>query len=213
MMISRRWVIIRFVGCFVALLATSSSVRSADADELANGAENFIREMSETAILNLTEPDITREERKLRLQGVMDQYFYVPGIGQWVLGRFWRQASAEERKEYLDLFGQLIIESYVDKFASYTGESLEIVKTDIHNSKDAIVSSTLKRPELNQVVQLEWRVRTNNGVYKIIDIMVEGISMGQTQRSEFASALKSYGGDMGKFLEELRIRVSSHNSG
>jgi phospholipid transport system substrate-binding protein len=212
-MINRRWIIIAVTGCFVALLGASSNVRRASADELAVGAESFIREMAQSAIRNLTEPDITREERKTRLQSVMDQYFHVPGIGRWVLGRHWRQASAEEREEYLELFGMLLIESYVDKFASYSGETLEIVKTDTRNEKDAIVSSTLKRPEINQVVQLEWRVRTNNGIYKIIDIMVEGISMGQTQRSEFASAIKSNDGDMGKFLEELRVRVSSQTSG
>jgi phospholipid transport system substrate-binding protein len=212
-MISRRSIIATGAACVVALVVTVTGARNAAAEELAAGAEGFIRGMAETAILKLTEPNITREERKLRMQSVLDNYFHVPGIGQWVLGRFWRQASAEERKEYLSLFGRLIIESYVDKFSAYSGETLEIVKTNIRNSKDAIVSSTLKRPELNQIVQLEWRVRVNNGVYKIVDIMVEGISMGQTQRSEFASAIKHNGGNIGKFLDELRVRVASVSSG
>ncbi len=206
-MICRRLILTASMSFALSIIALTMNVNNARAGDLAEGAENFIRSMSETAIQELTAPDITRDERKLRLKNVIDTYFYVPGIGQWVLGRFWRQASVDERKEYIDLFGKLIIESYVDKFASYTGESLEIIKTDVRK-KDAIVSSTLKRPDINQVVQLEWRVRVNNGVYKIIDIMVEGISMGQTQRSEFASAIKNNGGNIGKFLDDLRARIS-----
>ena len=211
-MISRRSIIKLSVMCSIALLSISWGIRSANAVELAVGAESFIREMSETAIIRLTEPEITREERKIRLKAVINKYFHVPGIGKWVLGRAWRKASVEERKEYIVLFEQLLIESYVDKFASYNGETLQIVKTHVRNEKDAIVLSTLKRPELNQVVELEWRVRASNGVYKIIDIMVEGVSMGQTQRSEFASAIKNNGGDMAKFLDELRARITTPNS-
>ncbi len=42
---------------------------------------------------------------------------------------------------------------------------------------------------------------------KVIDVTVEGVSMSQTQRSEFASALRQNGGDLDQLLAELRKRV------
>ena len=45
------------------------------------------------------------------------------------------------------------------------------------------------------------------------DIMVEGVSMGQTQRAQFASAMKKNDDDMAKFLDELRSRVTIADSG
>lgn len=197
----------------VILLAGSMSARPAYAGELADDAEAFIRSMADTAIVRLTDAEITREERKVRMRELMSEYFFVPGIAQWVLGRFWRKASKEERDEYVALFEDLMVETYVDRFATYNGETLEIVKTDVRNEKDAIVTSTLIRPETTEPIQVDWRVRARGDVYKIIDIMVEGVSMGQTQRAEFASSIKNNGGDISKFLVELRERVDVAGSG
>lgn len=197
----------------VVLLSGMAVSRPAFSGELAADAEEFIHGMAKTAIIRLTDKEITRDERKVRMRALMDEYFYIPGIAQWVLGRFWRQASSEERAEYVILFEDLMVESYVDRFASYNGESLTIVKTDIRNGKDAIVSSTLVRPESSDPVELDWRVRARGGAYKVVDIIVEGISMGQTQRAEFASAIKNNGGDISKFLAELRERVVIAASG
>lgn len=186
---------------------------AASAAGLAEEAEAFILGMSKTAIIRLTDPEISRDERKLRMRDMMTEYFHVPGIAQWVLGRFWRQASSEEREEYVALFEDLMVESYVDRFATYSGETLVIVKTDVRDGKDVIVSSTLARPETSEPIHLDWRVRSRGGEYKVVDIMVEGVSMGQTQRSEFASAIKNNGGDITKFLTELRERVVIAGSG
>jgi phospholipid transport system substrate-binding protein len=186
---------------------------SASATELAEEAEAFILDMSKTAIIRLTDPDISSDERKVRMRDMMAEYFHVPGIAQWVLGRFWRQASSEERNEYLALFEDLMVESYVDRFDTYSGETLVIVKTDVRDGKDVIVSSTMTHPETNKPVQVDWRVRVRGGEYKVVDIMVEGVSMGQTQRSEFASAIKNNGGDIKKFLTELRERIVISGAG
>ena len=197
----------------IVLLSGMLETRPATAGDLGAEAEFFIRGMADTAIVRLTEAEISREERKVRMRELMKEYFYVPGIAQWVLGRFWRQASEEERNEYMVLFEDLMVESYVDRFASYSGETLSIVKTDVRNEKDAIVSSVLNRPEADVALQLDWRVRAHGEAYKVIDIMVEGVSMGQTQRSEFASAIKNNGGDIAKFLTDLRERVTIASSG
>lgn len=197
----------------IVLLSGMFATRPVTAGELGAGAEFFIRDMADTAIVRLTEAEISRDERKVRMRELMKEYFYVPGIAQWVLGRFWRQASEEERDEYMALFEDLMVESYVDRFASYSGETLSIVKTDVRNEKDAIVSSVLNRPEADAALHLDWRVRAHGDAYKVIDIMVEGVSMGQTQRSEFASALKNNGGDISKFLTDLRERVTIASSG
>jgi phospholipid transport system substrate-binding protein len=56
-------------------------------------------------------------------------------------------------------------------------------------------------------VKVDWRLRAREGNYKIIDLMVEGLSMGQTQRSEFASVIRQNGGTVEGLLSELRKKV------
>ena len=153
-------------------LLTIVSTGSAQCNDLAEGAESFIGSMANTAIIRLTDGKISRSERKERMREFMDEYFFVPGIAQWVLGRFWRKASENERLEYVSLFEDLMVESYVDRFASYSGETLTILRTDIRNKSDVIVSCSILRPKSTDSIQVDWRVRAHGDSYKIIDIMV-----------------------------------------
>ena len=59
-------------------------------------------------------------------------------------------------------------------------------------------------------MKVAWRVRGKNGTYKIVDIMVEGISMVVTQKSEFASFIRKNGGSIGSLLAELRKRIQAN---
>ena len=199
-------------GTVVSVTALTGSGYAFAAD-LAGDAERFVQGMADKAIIELTDPDIDRAERKVRMRNLMRNYFFVPGIAQWVLGRFWRKATEAEQKEFLRLFEDLLVETYVDRFATYSGETLLITKSDVRNGKDVIVSSSLDLPESTKKIKLDWRVRAQDDAYKIIDIMVEGVSMGQSQRAQFASAIKNNNNDMAKFLDELRSRVSIADSG
>lgn len=178
----------------------------------ADGTENaarFIRNLSQQAIEALTQPDISREERQRRARALLQQNFAIPTIGQFVLGRYWRVATAAEREEYLRLFEDMIITTYVDRFSRYSGEGLVVLDAlPTGESGDVLVSSEITRAS-DKPVQVNWRVRERDGRAQIVDVYVEGVSMGQTQRSEFASVIQSKGGSVGGLIEEMRRRVDS----
>lgn len=191
-----------------AFLVVGFVVPPAVAD-LSSGARAIVEEMSSTAVAQLTDPAIDRDTRKARMREMMNRYFHVEGIARWVLGRNWRKASPEEQSEYLALYEDLMIETYVDRFASYEGENLIIGEVDVRDDKDAIVTSEFHRPGADKPINVQWRIREVLGEYKVIDVMIEGVSMGQTQRSEFASAIKGADGDIAEFLVSLRERVET----
>ncbi|MCK4939521.1 MAG: ABC transporter substrate-binding protein, partial [Rhodospirillaceae bacterium] len=130
-------------------------------------------------------------------------------IGKWVMGRHWRAASDMEKDEYMSLFEDLIVITYVDRFDQYSGEKINVVNTIMDPGKDAMVYSELVRPQGGDVIRIDWRVRQNGDNYKIVDVYVAGISMGQTQRSEFASVIKQKGGTVEGLLQVLRTKVST----
>ena len=201
-MLSRR--LLLCAGFSVAVWATLSF--SAHANEFGQGAERFIRTMAERAIADLTAKEVSRSTRIERFRKLMYEYFAVKGIAQWVLGRHWPRATPEQQSEYLKLYEDMMIAMYVDRFTAYQGETFDIFRTDVVDGKDALVHSVISRPS-GDPLKVEWRVRAKGGEYKIVDIMVEGVSMGQTQRSEFASVISQNGGNVGAFLTELRKRL------
>lgn len=196
-MIKRR----EFLTCCVVVLMTMPGAR---AEPLVDGAGTFITSMADKAIAALTEEGISREKRVARFRVLLNENFAVKTIGRWVLGRYWRKATYAERAEYLRLFENLIVTSYVDRFERYSGETLTVTKTVVKKSGDAIVYSQITRSRGVRPIKVNWRVRTKEGKYKIVDVIVEGISMGQTQRSEFASVIRKNGGNVSGLLMELR---------
>jgi phospholipid transport system substrate-binding protein len=72
-------------------------------------------------------------------------------------------------------------------------------------TKDVVVSTRILRPS-GPPIDADWRVRTTGERYRIIDVMVEGVSMVITQRSEFAAVVQRHG--LQGLIEVLRARTT-----
>ncbi len=195
----------RFLAAGVVVTAAGLSFGSRA--QAAPEAGQFIESLADKAVSALTEKSTPRAERVRRFRILLNDHFAVEIIARWVLGQAWRRASEAERAEYLGLFEDLIVFSYVDRFIEYAGERLTVVKTLRTDNGDALVYSVIARPNMPEPLDVDWRVRTRDGRHKIVDVMVKGISMGITQSQEFSSVLNRNNGSMAGFLGELRERV------
>lgn len=194
----------------LTLALTFGTPVSADSKEFASGSQDFVVELAEQAVNSLTAPDIDAAERRLRFRKLMHDYFAFKGIARWVLGRYWKRATEAERAEYLSLFERLMVIVYADRFAKYSGETLEVVRAEVRNEKDALVHSRIVRPG-GQPIDVAWRVRRKDDTFKIVDVMVEGLSMGLTQQKEFSSVIRQKGEGIEGLLKELRKRLAENS--
>lgn len=188
-----------------ALLAIAP--QTARAEVSTDEVKSFVNSMASSAINSLTGKDIAREVRKERFRTLVHDFFAIKSIGKWVLGRHWRRATPEQREEYLKLFENMLLERYVDGFKDYSGESLEISRTEKRQENDFIVHTMLKRPG-GQPVEVSWRVgvgeRDGKHIFKIVDIIVNGLSMALTQQKEFNSVISNNGNSVDSLLEKMR---------
>ncbi|MEE8393864.1 MAG: ABC transporter substrate-binding protein [Rhodospirillales bacterium] len=176
------------------------------ADEEAAG--KFIEDLADKAVASLSVDGVSRDERAEKFHNLLSEHFAIETIGRWVLGRYWKKASKEERAEFLKLFEDLIVATYVDRFSRYSGSGvLKVIKTITSKDGDIVVYSAVKGLDGNSPAKVEWRIRKKNGSFKIVDVMIEGISMGLTQRSEFASVIRRNGGKVEGLLSALRKRL------
>lgn len=189
----------------VALLAWGNR---AQATEKATQATRFIEGLAGEAVNALTASDVSPDEREQLFKNLLNDNFAVTTIGQWVLGRYWAKATAEERREYLQLFEEMIVVTYLNRFKRYSGESLVVTRALVDDeSGDAMVFSQIQRPSGSQPLDIAWRVRPKGDSFKIVDVSVEGVSMSQTQRTEFASVIRRNGGQIEGLLAEMRQKV------
>ncbi len=178
--------------------------------QAAQDAGRFLAELTDRAVDRLTEPGLSDDERERRFRGLIGESFDIPAIGRFVLGRYWRRASEEERAAFLATFEDLIVHRFLPLFAEYSGDkiSVGVARPFKSNPNFISVSSELLR-EKGEPVHIDWRVRRRDDGYRIVDIVAEGISIAVTLRSEYASVLKQNGGDVGDLVRKLRAMIEA----
>ena len=92
-----------------------------------NSPEAFVKEMASRTMGAIASPDITREERRAIFRDMLDDHFDMATISRFVLGRYWRVASAEQKKRYRTLLDEALINVYTDRFDDYKGEGFEVL--------------------------------------------------------------------------------------
>ena len=156
------------------------------------GAIQHIQWLGEQAFAALQRSDLDLEEREVILADILSEGFALPLIARFVLGRYWRPATPDQRDTYVDLFGKFVIKSYSRHLGGFAGSNFDIVKAEPIGKSDFLVTTILHR-KTGAPFKAGWRVRLIGEQHKIIDVMVEGISMAVSQRQEFASVLKRKG--------------------
>ncbi len=204
-MVKRTRFLAASLAILVAIFAWSDPAHS---NEKTAQASKFVEGLAGEAVNALTASSVSPEEREQRFRTLLKENFAVTTIGQWVLGRYWAKATVEERREYLQLFEEMIVVTYLNRFERYSGESLSVTRALIDDdSGDAMVFSQIKRPAGGEPLDIAWRLRPKGDSFKIVDVMVEGISMSQTQRKEFASVIRRNGGHVEGLLVQMRQKV------
>lgn len=186
-----RVVLITVFALFALILAAQPS--TAVAAPVAAGAQDFIQSIANETVSLLQDESLQTEQRTERLGRLFNRHFAVEEIAQFVLGRHWRTASESERETYVELFRDFIVFGYAQRFGDFAGERLRVRGASAVDDNTAIVNSEIVRPGQQSNVRVDWRVMETNGSFQIHDVVVEGVSMAQTQRSDFAATIRQRG--------------------
>jgi len=200
---------IKLLILFVFISIIGSGAIRANTDDPEKAASQFIQGLSDDALSALTDKKATRQTRVDRFRTLFEDRFAVRSIGKFVLGRNWRKANKDQREEYLRLFEDLMVVSYVDQFNRYTGSGLKIVKTRVEKNNAATVFSEINSAQGAKKIIVIWRVAHKNRIYKILDVIVAGTSMSNTLRHDFASIVKRNGGKVSALIEELKTKTEN----
>ena len=146
--------------------------------------------------------------RMARFRELFRTDFDCPGIARFVLGRYWRTASNEEQQEFVRIFEDYVVFVYTARLSNFGGETMK-VRGSRSDGDGVIVSTDMISSGRTTPLRIDWRLVSDNGSYKISDVIVEGISMAVTQRSEFASVVQRDGGQIRGLLALMREKTAS----
>jgi phospholipid transport system substrate-binding protein len=169
-------------------------------------ATALINTLGNAAVAMLSDRTINQPEKIRRFRHLLNQSFALKGIARFALGRYWRRAAPPQRKRYLKLFEDYIVNSYAARFGNYSGEKFIVLRESIDARGWAVVTTRIQRRG-GEPVDVIWHLRERLGAVRVVDVVVEGISMSLTQRSDFAAAVRMVAGDLDAFLDTLEAKV------
>ena len=144
-------------------------------------------------------------KRRELLRKLVRKGFNLELTCQFVLGKYWNRASDAQRTEFMDLFTEYLLNSYARHLVSFQADTLSIISSNPAGEDDFLVETSVSGTD-GQAAPV-WRVRAVDDQYKIIDVMVDGVSLALTQRREFASIVNRVGLD--GLLKKLRDKLET----
>ena len=190
----------------LSLLIGSTSLTAASNANAAD-ANIFMSELWTRAV-EVLDKKAPLTERLTRFRQLFQADFDGPGIARFVLGRYWRTASEQEQQEYMKLFEDYVIFVYGTRLSHFNGETFK-VRGSRTDESGTVVSTDIISPSGEPPIKVDWRLVADRGAFKINDVIIEGISMMVTQRSEFASIIQRHGGQVGGLLALMREKTNT----
>ncbi len=189
----------------VLICATLLWVAPARAED---AAVRFTKDLADKVITNVLATHETKDQKMAAFRRDFTGALDLKAIGQFVLGRYWKKTPVAERDDFLNAFMEFNTLTWSDRFDLYNGQTISFAGSRNAEGNQLYVDSTIDNN--GSPVEVIWRLRpTKSGDYKIIDIVVAGVSMAMSYRNEYASFLQQHGGNVNELTAELNNRIKN----
>ena len=187
-----------------AMLVLSATLAHAQAQS--RSPSQFIKAMSDDAIAILNAAQLAPAAREARFRALLARDFDLEFIGRFALGPHWRSATPDQQREYRNVFNEYVLRVYSARLYGYAGEALTVKSERVTGDNDIVVDTRMARSGA-QPVDLQWRIRARDAEFRVVDVVVGGVSLVVTQRDEFAAVVRRQ--NVAALIEMLRARAEA----
>lgn len=192
---------------FLFFLLVFGFAQGSFADIDKDNAVRMVKNLTKDGIENLIDSKASAEEKSRMFKKLFTENLDLDFIGKYVLGRYWRTANAQQRREFINLYKDFNVQTWSKRFDEFKGKKFEFEGTSSANNPNQIFVNTKVPMQEGNPVSVKWRVYDHNGKLKIIDIVIENVSLAQTARNEYTSVIAKSPNGIDGLLENLRAKV------
>ncbi|BCG65607.1 MAG: phospholipid transport system substrate-binding protein [Methyloprofundus sp.] len=173
--------------------------------------QKIIDNTSQMLLAKLTDPDFASNKKEVRT--FVDKNIF-PNVdtvrmSALVLGKHWRKASKQQKKQFIAAFKNLLVNTYsstfTEQFKDWTIQYLPLKLKE--NAKKALVKTKVQQTG-KPTSSIDYSMILHNGQWKIYDIKVEGISLVISNRTSFNQMIKEAGS-----LDNVIVQLQEKNKG
>jgi phospholipid transport system substrate-binding protein len=131
--------------------------------------------------------DAGKKVKEQKIQAAADKLFDFVELSKRTLGLNWNKFTAEQRREFVELYKAVLKDAYVDKITAYTDEKVNFTKEVPLAENTVEVQSTVVARTAE--VPIYYRVIKRENEWKVYDVVIEGVSLIANYRSQFRDIL------------------------
>jgi phospholipid transport system substrate-binding protein len=201
----------RALAAFGLMLVMASGTARGESPASAEAAATFLGAFRDQGTAVLADPGLGPDDRRVAVRRLLTASFDLQAIGRFVLGKYWRRANLQERAEFRLLFEGYVAATIARRLDDFGDETLDLGQARLERPGLAVVPSRVLRAEGAPVV-VDWRLRHGKAGWRIVDVVIEGVSLALAQRAEFTSIVRNNGGRVAPLLAKLRQAMEQDHS-
>lgn len=130
------------------------------------------------------------------VEGIILPHTDTTRIGQWVLGKYWRQATPQQRQQFIDGFRRLLLRTYAVRAADYTDVEITYMplRSAVKEGDPITVRTQVTQPG-KRPANVDYRLHQVDGAWKVYDVTADGISLVATFRASIDAEVHQHGID------------------
>lgn len=178
------------------LLSGAHNVAIAEITGNKTPAANYIESIGNQALSTISDKKLSTDKKQKILEQLFKENLDFEWVAKFVMGRFWREATDDQKKRYVTAYTDFLTKNYTSRFSDYTSGSFKVTGAKEMGKGESLVSMEIVGNEKDaQPILIDYKIRRNGGNFKVFDIIVEGVSLITSQRSEFSAVINKNGID------------------
>jgi phospholipid transport system substrate-binding protein len=182
-------------------LGASLVVGAAHPVPATDGPSAVVERTTSSVIAILTDAKLSTDEKRKRVEDVVLASVDFETLSKLVIARNWSKFSEAQRAEFMTLFKNHLSMTYGRNVESYKNEKVTITGSREESGGDTTVKTKILRGGPGDIL-VDYRMRQTAGTWKIIDVIIEGVSLVSNFRSQFQDVVA--GGGPERLLTLLR---------
>ncbi len=192
---------IAILSLFVTFFGIDLPARAADDSSITEEPRKLIEKTAERIVAILAREDEPTEVRIHEIEKIAYDIFDFTTMSKLVLARNWRKLSKEKRAEFVREFKQHLSRTYGTRLDRYNQEKVEVYGTQLEPRNDVSVKTRIVGGQFDGA-EISYRLRKRKDRWRIIDVVIEGVSLVSNYRSQFAEVLN--GGTIDDLIAKMR---------
>jgi phospholipid transport system substrate-binding protein len=173
------------------------------------GPSAVVQQIADAVVAVLADKSLTVEQRRHKVEAIVYAHFDFETLSRLVLARNWKDLSPDQQQTFVEEFKRHLSVTYGKNVETYNNEKAVVIGDRAEARDDWTVKTKVIRPNAEDVL-VDYRLRKEDGDWRVIDVVIEGVSLVANFRSQFQEIISRDGA--AKLIDLLREKNAKGES-